>query len=283
MHRSRGFTLIELLVVIAIIAVLMAVLMPALNRAKELGQGAACKGNLKGYYLAVDMYCTDNDGKFPDPGTCYFSTTSRFPVESGVGGNHLHLRWCNGEINLRDHPEYGGHLFRYLADARSFICPTFKTMTRNYSEDHFYVDFGSTIRDYEPWYNYTMNAFLGPPGALAGMRVSNLQNVKHPATTFSFTEESSFVDADYNISGLNDTYMVVQSDSTIKSWLSSVGGNEWAIQAGPDGVGAFWDNIAGFHHSPAGDRLAGRGNCAFLDGHVEAHYRSETFGLAWPN
>lgn len=283
MHRRRGFTLIELLVVIAIIALLMAVLMPALNRAKELGQGAACKGNLKGYYLAVDIYCTDNDGKFCNPSNCYFYTTARLPVENGVGGNHLHLRWCNGDVNLRDHPEYGGNLYRYLADARSFICPTFKVMTRNYSEDQFYKANGSTIRDYQPWYNYTMNAFLGPPGALEGLRVSNLQNVKHPATTFSFTEESSYVDTAYNASGLNDTYMVLQNTSTIEGWLRQNGGNEWAVKPGPDGVGPFWDTIAGFHHAPAGNKLGGRGNCAFLDGHVESHPRSETFPLAWPN
>lgn len=153
-------------------------------------------------------------------------------------------------------------------------------MTRNYSEDQFYKANGSTIRDYQPWYNYTTNAFLGPPGALEGLRVSNLQNVKHPATTFSFTEESSYVDTAYNASGLNDTYMVLQNTSTVEGWLRQNGGNEWAVRPGPDGVGPFWDTIAGFHHAPAGNKLGGRGNCEFLDGPVESHPRSETFPLA---
>ena len=153
-------------------------------------------------------------------------------------------------------------------------------MTRNYSEDQFYKANGSTIRDYQPWYNYTTNAFLGPPGAFEGLRVSNLQNVKHPATTFSFTEESSYVDTAYNASGLNDTYMVLQNTSTVEGWLRQNGGNEWTVRPGPDGVGPFWDTIAGFHHAPAGNKLGGRGNCAFLDGPVESHPRSETFPLA---
>jgi prepilin-type N-terminal cleavage/methylation domain-containing protein len=57
-----GFTLIELLVVIAIIALLMAILIPALARAREQGKRAACSHNLKGLVLAWLMYTDDNDG-----------------------------------------------------------------------------------------------------------------------------------------------------------------------------------------------------------------------------
>ena len=60
--RNKGFTLIELLVVIAIIAVLMAILMPSLNRAKEQGKRAACLANLKQMTLAWLMYNDENDG-----------------------------------------------------------------------------------------------------------------------------------------------------------------------------------------------------------------------------
>ncbi len=63
MEKPRGFTLIELLVVIAIIAVLMAILMPALNRAREQGKRAACLSNVKQMGLAWVMYADDNDGK----------------------------------------------------------------------------------------------------------------------------------------------------------------------------------------------------------------------------
>ncbi len=59
--RRGGFTLIELLVVIAIIAVLMAVLLPALNRVREQGKRTVCIHNLKNLALAWVMYTDDND------------------------------------------------------------------------------------------------------------------------------------------------------------------------------------------------------------------------------
>lgn len=63
MKRSKGFTLIELLVVIAIIAILMAILMPALNRAREQGKRITCEHNLKSLTLAWLMYADDNEEK----------------------------------------------------------------------------------------------------------------------------------------------------------------------------------------------------------------------------
>lgn len=283
MRRFRGFTLIELLVVIAVIALLLSILMPALNKAKDLAMGAACKGNLKNYTFAMAMYLDDNEGNFCDADKCYFKSRDPLPVESGVGGNHLHLRWCNGDVDLKSNPQYGGSMFSYLSDARSFICPSFKRLASQHSSDQFYMAYGSTIRNYEPWYNYTMNAYVGSENVgVRETRVIKISEVKNPATTFSFTEESCFVDTGYNASGLNDTFMVPGDDSMVQTWLSQVGGNPRLVEPGPDGVGQFWDVIAGFHNAPSGDRLGGRGNCAFLDGHVSAHYRKETFFLAWP-
>jgi prepilin-type N-terminal cleavage/methylation domain-containing protein len=62
MYKRRGFTLVELLVVIAIIALLMAILMPALNRARELGRRTVCLGNLKQLVFAWVMYADQNGG-----------------------------------------------------------------------------------------------------------------------------------------------------------------------------------------------------------------------------
>ena len=63
-HAARGFTLIELLVVIAIIALLMAILMPALQRIKEQGKTVACQANLRQWALYYSMYTDDNNGYF---------------------------------------------------------------------------------------------------------------------------------------------------------------------------------------------------------------------------
>jgi prepilin-type N-terminal cleavage/methylation domain-containing protein/prepilin-type processing-associated H-X9-DG protein len=63
--RATAFTLIELLVVIAIIAILAAMLLPALSSAKEKGQRAACKSNMRQCILAVHMYGNDFRDRLP--------------------------------------------------------------------------------------------------------------------------------------------------------------------------------------------------------------------------
>jgi prepilin-type N-terminal cleavage/methylation domain-containing protein len=60
--KEKGFTLIELLIVISIIAILAALLLPALRTAKEKGRETLCKSNMKQIGLAITMYSSDNDG-----------------------------------------------------------------------------------------------------------------------------------------------------------------------------------------------------------------------------
>jgi prepilin-type N-terminal cleavage/methylation domain-containing protein/prepilin-type processing-associated H-X9-DG protein len=63
--RQKGFTLIELLVVIAIIAILMAILIPALSRVREQANRSACSSNIRQHLLGLIMYADENDTKFP--------------------------------------------------------------------------------------------------------------------------------------------------------------------------------------------------------------------------
>ena len=64
-----GFTLVELLVVIAVIAILAALLLPALSRAKTAAQGATCLNHLKQWGMATHLYAADNNDFLPPDGS----------------------------------------------------------------------------------------------------------------------------------------------------------------------------------------------------------------------
>jgi len=64
MHKSKGFTLIELLVVIAVIALLMAILMPALQRSRKQAKTVVCQANLRQLGTVAKLWTDDHDGLF---------------------------------------------------------------------------------------------------------------------------------------------------------------------------------------------------------------------------
>jgi len=65
MKRTNAFTLIELLVVVAIIGIIMAILLPALSKAKEYGRKVSCGSNLKQIAIALQNYAMDHNGIYP--------------------------------------------------------------------------------------------------------------------------------------------------------------------------------------------------------------------------
>lgn len=123
--RFRGFTLIELLVVIAIIAVLIAILLPGLRRAREQARTVVCMANIKNITLAFQMYAYDHRAL---PGTKY-------------QGPMLNLDWCGRNNDLYtqnpsawEHPMDTSVLRRYYGPVHKlFECPTAKRQA-----NHFY-------------------------------------------------------------------------------------------------------------------------------------------------
>jgi len=120
-RRPIGFTLIELLVVIAVIAVLMAILLPALQEAKKRAMGTFCQANLRSLALAWTMYAQGNDDKIVS-GEVWANTNNVksfdwvHPV-SGTGPDHE--RELRGIRN--------GALFPYTASEKVYNCPGDKT------------------------------------------------------------------------------------------------------------------------------------------------------------
>jgi prepilin-type N-terminal cleavage/methylation domain-containing protein len=82
-RRRGGFTLIELLVVIAIIAILAAVLLPALNKARERAQQAQCISNLRQWGAAFQVYAADNNSGLPCDGMSAANQPNGTIIQSG--------------------------------------------------------------------------------------------------------------------------------------------------------------------------------------------------------
>jgi prepilin-type processing-associated H-X9-DG protein/prepilin-type N-terminal cleavage/methylation domain-containing protein len=110
--RTEAFTLVELLVVISIIALLMAIIIPAMRKARETAKETICRSNLRGVGLAVLMYLSDNDQKMANSrnanGFLWYDAQGRFRKTS-------------------DSSAYWGVVYaNYVKDTKLFGCPSLR-------------------------------------------------------------------------------------------------------------------------------------------------------------
>ena len=108
MKKQKAFTLIELLVVIAIIALLMAILIPTLNPAREQGKRAVCLNSCKQLTLAWILYADDNDNRIVNGQTGQNSWV-RWPGRNASEDERL-LRLCEGLLYKCPAGDYGARI-----------------------------------------------------------------------------------------------------------------------------------------------------------------------------
>jgi prepilin-type N-terminal cleavage/methylation domain-containing protein/prepilin-type processing-associated H-X9-DG protein len=187
MNKKQGFTLIELLVVISVIAILLAILMPALNKAGEYGKRIVCLGNLKGFQSAWMLYASSNDERLVN-GEAWYQAAGGIDGTNGIRDGEPY--WCGddtgsatGSVKLSEEVQkaaiQSGALYTYVKSFKMYHCPTgIRGEVRNYA-----------IVDSMNGYART-GTFIGSGASKAGVKVDRTTlwckrttDIKSPSAT----------------------------------------------------------------------------------------------------